>query len=98
MSTKARPIDAGGRLYATVAGVTNVVPLFVIFAKTLVPPENSSGTRTPHPPSLRSDVIPSTSVPDFKCSIVTLAMNGYLARLVFAGSGSKNTSIVRGGL
>jgi len=28
MSTKARPIVVGGRLYATIAGVANVIPLF----------------------------------------------------------------------
>jgi len=95
MSTKARPIVVGGRLYATVAGVANVIPLFfVILAKTLAPLGNSSGTRIPQPPSLKSVVIPSTSAPEAKCSIVTLATNGYLARLVLPGSSESNgTSI-----
>ncbi len=71
MSTKASPIVVGARLYATVAGVANVIPFFVILAKTLAPLANSSGTRIPQPPSLKSVVIPSTSAPEAKCSIVT---------------------------
>src|SRR5258708_5443627 len=98
MSTKARPIVVGGRLYATVAGVANVIPFFVILAKTLAPLANSSGIRIPQPPSLKSVVIPSTSAPEAKCSIVTLATNGYLARLVLPGSSESNgTSVARDG-
>jgi len=98
MSPKARPIALDGRLYDTVAGVANVIPFFVIFAKTVVPLVNISETRTPHPPSLRSVVIPSTIPPEAKRSILTLATNGYLARLPFLESSESNdTSITRGG-
>src|SRR5690242_9001432 len=98
MSPNARPIAIDARLYATVAGVANVIPSFVILVITLAPLVNNSETRTPHPPSLRSVVIPSTVAPKDKCSTLTLATNGYLARLLLSGSSeSDGTSVIRVG-
>jgi hypothetical protein len=96
MSMKARPIAAGGRLYATLAGVANLIPFFVMLTITLAPRANNSGARTPHPPSLKSVVTASASAPDAKCSIVTVATNGYLARLVFPGSSEFNGTSISG--